>query len=127
MIKYKADYKLQPVKPENKKMSDRNINFGTFDLETFKDVDGLAKVYALGFFTRIDSTPKLFYLSDFPNLDSEQLILKSIDEMLTNKYNNYIFYVHNLAHYDIVFIYNVLLKSNLSRILFCLENCNLTH
>ena len=35
--------------------------------------------------------------------------------MLVNKYNNYIFYVHNLGHYDIVFMYNILLKVNLDK------------
>ena len=33
--------------------------------------------------------------------------------MLVNKYHNFIFYSHNLGHYDIVFLYNVLLQSNL--------------
>ena len=35
--------------------------------------------------------------------------------MLVNRYNNFIFYVHNLGHYDIVFLYNVLLNFNLSK------------
>ena len=35
--------------------------------------------------------------------------------MLVNKYNNYIFYVHNLGCYDIVFLYNVLLNFNLQK------------
>ena len=51
-------------------------------------------------------------MTDYPHLDSYQLILKCIDDMLINKYNNYIFYVHNLGHFDIIFIYNVLIKSN---------------
>ena len=35
--------------------------------------------------------------------------------MLINKYNNFLFYVHNLGRYDIVFLYNVLLKFNLHK------------
>lgn len=35
--------------------------------------------------------------------------------MLINKYNNFIFYTHNLGHYDIVFLYNVLLNANLEK------------
>lgn len=114
IIKYKVNNQLQPIKPFKYFTfpSDRNVNFGTFDLETFKDLDGLAKVYALGFYTHKDDLPRMYYLADFPDLDPSNLILKCIDEMLVNKYNNYIFYVHNLANYDIVFIYNVLLKSN---------------
>ena len=32
--------------------------------------------------------------------------------MLKPKYNNFIFYTHNLGRYDIIFIYNVLLNYN---------------
>ena len=32
--------------------------------------------------------------------------------MLVNKYNNFIFYVHNFSNFDVVFLYNVLLKAN---------------
>lgn len=115
IIKYKVENKLQPIKVLKKVITDRNINIGAFDLETFIDIDGLGKVYALGYITNVDLTPKLYYLSDNPNLDSSELILKCIDDMLVNKYNNYIFYVHNLGHYDIVFLYNVLLNFNLHK------------
>ena len=115
VIKYQVINNLQPIKPLINKITDRNINFGTFDLETFRDLDGLGKVYALGFYTSRDDSPKLYYLSDYPQLDSSQLILKCIDEMLVNKYNNFIFFAHNLGHFDVVFLYNVLLKSNLDR------------
>jgi hypothetical protein len=32
--------------------------------------------------------------------------------MLTEKYNNYIFYVHNLGKFDVIFLYLILLDSN---------------
>ena len=115
LIKYKVVNKLQPIKVVKKSITDRNIKIGTFDLETFIDLDGLAKVYALGYYSSIEDSPKLYYLSDYPNLDSSELLLKCIDDMLVNKYNNYIFYVHNLGHYDIVFMYNILLKVNLDK------------
>ena len=115
IIKYKVVNKLHPIKAVKHSITDRNINIGTFDLETFIDMDGLAKVYALGYYSSIDDIPKLYYLSDYPNLDSSKLLLKCIDDMLVNKYNNYIFYVHNLGHYDIVFMYNILLKANLEK------------
>lgn len=113
IIKYRVNNKLQPIKSVNKFIPDRNTNFGTFDLETFKDLDGLSKVYALGFYTNKEESAKLFYLTDYPDLNSYQLILKCLDEMLVSKYHNNIFYVHNLANYDIVFLYNVLLETNL--------------
>jgi DNA polymerase type B, organellar and viral len=111
--KYNIINKLDTIKRHKKYITDRNINIGTFDLETFIDTDGLAKVYALGYYSYIDTTPKLYYLSDSPNLESSNLILNCIDDMLKNKYHNFIFYVHNLGNYDIVFIYNVLLNFNL--------------
>ena len=74
IIKYIVNNKLQPIKAINKPIPDRNTNFGTFDLETFKDLDGLAKVYALGFYTNKDLSPKLFYLTDYPELNSYKLI-----------------------------------------------------
>ena len=108
--------KLSPILYKNTNLkTDRNANFGTFDLETFIDSDGVAKVYALGFLTNIDKNSNLFYLTDYNNLDSNQLILKGIDAMLLNKYNNFIFYSHNLGHYDVVFLYNVLLNANLKK------------
>lgn len=115
IIQYKVVNKISPIKTVNINVLDRNINFGAFDLETFRDTDGLAKVYALGFFTSIDNTSNLYYLSDYPDLDSSKLILKCIDDMLVSKYHNYIFYVHNLGHYDIVFLYNILLNTNLDK------------
>jgi len=116
IINYEVVNNLNPILPiDNKKISDRNINIGSFDIETFKDSDGIAKPYAFGFYTYLDDKPKLYYLSDFPNLDPYKLILKCIDDMLVNKYNNFIFYVHNLGHFDVVFLYNTLLKANIDK------------
>lgn len=115
VMEYSIKNDLAPIKPRVKPITDRNTLFGTFDLETFRDDSNLARVYALGFYTKLDSEPQLYYLTDYPNIQSEELILKCIDSMLTNKYNNYLFYAHNLGHYDIVFIYNVLLQYNLNK------------
>jgi hypothetical protein len=72
-------------------------------------------VYALGFTTSLDSPPNLYYLSDFPNYNPDQLILKCIDEMLIDKYNNFIFYAHNFGGYDVLYIYHALLTVNLNK------------
>lgn len=114
----KINNDLSPIMPRSEKYVklDRNLNFGTFDLETFMDSDGLAKVYAAGFLTNLDEKPQLFYLTDFltesQEFDSESLLLTCIDSMLINKYNKFIFYVHNFSKFDVVFLYNVLLKAN---------------
>jgi len=116
VIKVQILNKLSPIIYNKTQLKiDRNTQFGTFDLETFVDSDGVAKVYALGFVTNIDTNSNLFYLTDYENLDSHHLILKGIDAMLVNKYNNFIFYTHNLGHFDVVFLYNVLLNVNLKK------------
>src|SRR6202030_2879352 len=47
--------------------------------------------------------------------ESTNKILKCIDSMLVNKYHNFIFYVHILGRYDIVFLYNTFLQANLDK------------
>ena len=106
---------LNPILPKPVKFIklDRNSNYGTFDLETYMDSDGIAKVFAVGFLTNLDEQPKLFYLTDWSKeFDSDYLLITCIDSMLINKYNNFIFYVHNFSKFDVVFLYNVLLKAN---------------
>jgi len=116
IINYEVMNSLSPILHiEKKSLRDRNLNIGSFDLEAFKDSDGLAKAYALGYFTYLDKEPIIFYLSDLPDLNSQNLILKCIDSMLVNKYHNFIFYVHNLGRYDIVFLYNTFLQANLDK------------
>ena len=127
ITKIKVLNKLTPIENIIKPIFDRNINFGSFDLEIFLDEDGLSKVYALGFTTSLDKPPNLYYLSDFhyhdngPNYNSNQLILKCIDLMLIDKYNNFIFYAHNFGGYDVLFIYHALLKANLNKEYYILK------
>jgi hypothetical protein len=64
------------------------------------------KVYALGFSylreENIDNFENIkFYLED--NQTSEDLVLECLNKMLETKYNNCIFYTHNLGGYDILF------------------------
>lgn len=109
------NYKLNNINSFTNKFKDRNTNIGVIDIESFRGNDGLAKVYALGFLTNLNDKPNLYYLSDYPELNSHGLILKCIDDILINKYNNFIFYAHNLANFDVIFIYNSLLKANLDK------------
>jgi hypothetical protein len=115
ILSMKIYNKLNAIKSEKKADFESNTNFGTFDIESFVDNDGLAKVYALGFITNIDNYPNLYYLTDFNKYDSEELILNCLDDMLISKYNKFIFYAHNFSKYDIIFIYNVLLKANIKK------------
>lgn len=88
-------------------LTSSNPFIGTFDLEAFDDVDGYAKVYALGFCV-LNQDPITFYLDKNDNKD---LIVECFKVMLTNKYNGYTFYIHNL-NYDGVFILNKLKAYN---------------
>ena len=115
VLVYNLKVSLHPIKNDFKITSERNINIGAFDLETFRDNDNLAKVYALGFCNYLDVEPKIFYISDNSNLNSEELIIECIDAMLINRYNNCNFYVHNLGRYDIFFLYNTLLNINIEK------------
>jgi hypothetical protein len=93
-----------------------NPHFGTFDLESYVDSDGLAKVYALGFVTLLDKNVKTYYITDHSNsLDSNYLIIYCLDEMLVPKYHNYIFYVHNLGKFDVIFLFKTLSEFNLHK------------
>lgn len=106
IIKISIDKELPILKSEsnykNKYSTASNPFIGSFDLETFEDEDGFAKVYAVGFCILKDK-PIKFYL----NSSDEDILLKCINEMLVKKYDGYTFYIHNL-NYDGVFILNKL-------------------
>jgi len=95
-----------------------NPNYGVFDLETFKDSANIkdntfSRVFAVGFKTKMEI--QTYFLTDhFPNSieGSANLVLHCLDNMLTPKYNNYIFYVHNLGKFDVIFLYKILLDYN---------------
>ena len=94
---------------ENKLVS--NPYIGTFDIETFVDLDGYSKIYALGFCI-VNQSPTTFYLDE---LTSHDLVIKCINLMLSNKYNNYIFYTHNLGGFDCIFMLKILTEENKKR------------
>ena len=104
---------LSPIKYLHKPYKESSNPFiGSLDLETFVDLDGYSKVYALGFVTRKEEdNPVIFYLNDSSS-SSEQLILNCFELLLSNKYDGYIFYVHNFGGFDAVFILKVLTEAN---------------
>jgi len=98
------------LKPELKFSKDVSNPFiGSLDLETFKDLDGYGKVYAVGYIV-LNKEPKTFYLNE--SQDSDELLTTCIDNML-NEYNGYIFYTHNFGKFDSVFILNILKRFNI--------------
>ncbi len=46
--------------------------------------------------------PVTYYINDY--LDSGDLVLSMIEELLHPKYSNITFYCHNIGGYDVVFI-----------------------
>lgn len=79
-----------------------NNKFGSFDIETYEESNGVFKPYALGF-SFYSGKHEVFYL-DETNLNSDLLFDRCFEAMLTSKYKNHIFYLHNLAKFDIVYI-----------------------
>jgi len=65
-----------------------------------------SKAYAIGFYR--DGKVKTFYIDE--GLNSDLLIKECLDRMLSEKYNGYTFYVHNLGGYDNYYIIPVILK-----------------
>jgi hypothetical protein len=78
-----------------------NTNIGVLDLETY-EVDGLAKCYAIGFYSSLDENTKTYYINK--DLDSVELINRCFEEILRPKYKDTVFYVHNLGRFDAPFI-----------------------
>jgi hypothetical protein len=103
--------KLSNIKPfkSSKNISHVNKFVGTLDTETYQTETG-SKVYVLGYYTTKHGCYSLYIDSD---LNSEKLILECFKSLLVDKYHNYVFYVHNLGNYDIVFILKVLSESNI--------------
>jgi hypothetical protein len=69
-------------------------------------------VYALGFFV-LGGTPKTYYLED--GISSDELVLKCLDDMLTNQFKGYTFYTHNFGRYDSIFLIKILKEFNIRK------------
>jgi hypothetical protein len=112
IIKYEKDGILPIIasKLDRKFKSTRNSFIGVLDTETYyNSEEDMSYVYSLGF-KIMEGEEKLFYLNN--NQSSEELIIECIKSMVINKYDNYIFYVHNLSGFDIIFILKALVEYN---------------
>lgn len=88
-------------KTRNRDLITANPNIGTFDIETYINKDGDSKVYALGYYTKLDKS-KLFYINKDNN--SDNVVLECLMSMFNAKYSETIFYCHNFGQYDAVFL-----------------------
>lgn len=103
--------KLKAIdKPNIEPLFVENDNIGVIDLECYKNIRGIDKVYALGFKTKIKEKPVTYYIDS--DKDSDALVLKMVNELLRTIYNKTIFYCHNLGGYDSLFVLSALLRYN---------------
>lgn len=106
------DIKFDPIPKSYLKYKSfiANRNIGVIDIETYTTRDSDTKIYALGFRTNLEDEPTIYYINH--DLDSEDLVITMINELLRLKYKNITFYCHNLGGYDIVFILKILYNYN---------------
>jgi len=94
-----------------------NPNIGAFDIETYKHKDGNSKVYALGF-TNLEKSKysEVFkYYLGYQGKTSDDIIIKCINDMLTVKNRDHIYFTHNLGGFDIVFILAAMKRVNIEK------------
>ena len=82
----------------------QNAKIITFDIETYRDDNEVFIPYACGFYD--GKNKKLYYLTDYKS--PNDMISQCIEDMLQPKYHNYTVYAHNLAKFDISFIFRIL-------------------
>jgi hypothetical protein len=110
IIESRQDINLKPIsKLKSKSLHIENPNIGVIDCETFTDIDGINKIYALGFKTNLDDGV-IYYINSVIN--TEWVVLQLVNELLRSKYDNINFYCHNLGGFDIFFILKVLCDYN---------------
>ena len=112
VVKKTSLIKLKPLEtPKIKKYSWLpNSNIGAIDTETYLNSNSIQQIYALGFKTKLDSTPVTFYIDE--TFDSSKIVLDMINELLRPKYSGMTFYCHNIGGYDVVYFINILHKYN---------------
>jgi hypothetical protein len=90
-----------------------NSNIGVLDIETYfssRSDENKSLVYALGY-KIFKGQEQIFYLSK--DQSSTNLNLECIYSILIEKYNGFIFYVHNLGGFDGIFLLNAINTYNI--------------
>lgn len=91
-----------------------NPNIGTFDIETYIDQDSKSKVYALEFTTleKVKNNDISMYYLGYDGETRDEIIIKCIDNMLSVRNRDHIYYTHNLGGFGIIFILATLRRVN---------------
>ena len=100
-LHYPNTYFIKPLQ------KDRNgeLKLITLDIET-RTIDGVFSPYCICFYDGDDSLS--FYLSDYNSAD--EMLMDCIDQLIRPKYMGYKVYVHNLSHFDGIFLIRILAK-----------------
>lgn len=104
---------IKDKKRDKKIVNIHNPNIGTLDLETFVNKYGIPVVYAAGFYVSGMGDESFKRYINTTTLDSDEVVLYCINAMMNPKYNKFVYYVHNLAKYDVTFIIKTLVDFNL--------------
>jgi hypothetical protein len=91
----------------NKTKTNKN-NFITLDIETFVK-DNILTPFCISIFDGKNISN--FYLSDYKNVG--ELIITALESIMIRKYNGCNVYMHNMAKFDIIFLFKYLLKLGL--------------
>ena len=92
------------IKPLNKS-SKGDVNIITLDIET-RTIDGVMTPYCICFFDGNESYS--YYLSDYNSVDA--MLLDCIDHLIRPKYMGFKVYIHNLSHFDGIFLIRILAR-----------------
>lgn len=103
-ILFTKEMKTKFIQKTNKSKNLVN-NFITLDIETFIK-DNILTPYCISIYD--GKTIKNFYLSDFSDVDN--MIFSALKSIMIRKYNGYNVYMHNMAKFDIIFLFKYLLK-----------------
>lgn len=94
---------LRKISKTKKHSTPKLDKFLTMDLET-RSINGTMEVFAVSIYD--GSNISFFYLSDYQN--SEDLLINSIGSLMVSKYHGYRVYLHNLSHFDGIFLLRIL-------------------
>jgi len=83
-------------------------NFITLDIETYIK-DNILTPFCISIYD--GKSISNFYLTDYKNVDN--LIITALQSIMIRKYNGYNVYMHNMAKFDIIFLFKYLLKLGL--------------
>jgi DNA polymerase type B, organellar and viral len=91
------------------KTKNLNNNFITLDIETYVNNGNILVPFCISIYDGKNVTS--FYLTDYKNVDD--MVLSALRSIMIRKYNGYNVYMHNMAKFDIIFLFKYLLKLGL--------------